>query len=177
MRTRARACVGAWVRVSVCACVRVRAFCERSSAPYAAHRGHGTRPRRDTSLGGVSSGRPARVWGIYGGLSQRQRAERHNLRPSVSQQGRQTDRGTHDLRDKGRTGHRKTHEPHREPRRRRDRCVGQRAAGRARSCGSTDHGIRLRHLCMQVVLVEECKPSGARLPEGLLVSKLPAILV
>eukprot|EP00964_Phaeocystis_antarctica_P137076 scaffold101544_cov60-Phaeocystis_antarctica.AAC.5 len=41
---------------------------------------------------------------IDGGLSQRQRAERHNLRPSVSQQGRQQteERTTY----KGRTGHR-----------------------------------------------------------------------
>ena len=54
MRTRARVCVGAWVRVCVRACVRVRAFCARvrlralRTEAMAQH----SVGKRDTSMGG-----------------------------------------------------------------------------------------------------------------------------
>ena len=176
--------------------MRVRAFCERSSAPYAAHRGHGT--------GSLASASATQVWGAI----QRTTAGRTALRylsedyhnasalsgttcalQSVNRAGKQTEKRTSTY--KGRSGHRNARTGHRTAR------SGQILVCWAPGCrevlivtginrtttlslahsGSTDHGIRLRHLCMQVVLVEECKPSGARLPEGLLVSKLPAILV
>ena len=131
-RARVRGCVGAWARVSVCACVRAcGCVLSASAARLRTHRGHGTLQARHKS-GELCSGRPNTEHELGRYLTE----DYHNASAlsgttcalqSVNRAGKQTEKRTT---YKGRTGHRNARTAQRTARSRQKVGVGQRAAGR-----------------------------------------------